>query len=667
MSRLLGRVFLPTLVFYIPWFAAAAPSFDVAAAFGARPSVENACLSPDGTNIAYVSPTQGQGSVLYVLSLQKQDAQPRPAFVADGKPLRLQRCEWVSNTRIACTLYGVVYDGRDHNQLLPFTRLIAVDADGNNLQTLSNQDSVYSVETLQFNEDGIIDGGEIIDALPEQDGTVLMSRRYAPVVRNLFTGGGSSRKGWGVDRVDTRTLAVTSVELPLEDAAAYLSDGHGTVRIVERQGKEYKAHHSSYELSGILHFMYRTPGSRTWLKLSDYNTADGSGFRPLAVDSERNVVYGHLKVNGKIGLYSVALDGTLHQELVYERPAVDVSDVLRIGRRERPVGVRYDEDKPHFYYFDPGIRAVYEALTKTLPTLPDLTFVGSSLDENRLLVRASSDQSPGSYYLFDRKTRELTLLLAVRDPLADAPLAAVRPIHYRAADGTEIPAYLTLPAAAQGAKNLPAIVLPDTGAQGRDLLRFDWLAQFFAARGYVVLQPTYRAPGGYRSWPTSIGDVLDAAHWLVAQGIADPAKLAIVGEDWGGYVALQSSAVDPKVFKAVVAIMPVTDPKAFVEERRYTDNLDIIARYIGTGPQVGEGSPIQNAAKISAPVLLFHGEYDTLANVQESKDMAARLTRLGKRAELVTWPQLDQQLEDSQARAQMLRKSDEFLRASLGM
>ena len=124
----------------------------------------------------------------------------------------------------------------------------------------------------------------------------------------------------------------------------------------------------------------------------------------------------------------------------------------------------------------------------------------------------------------------------------------MKAITYPAADGTQIPGYLTLPPGVTEAKNLPAIVLPHGGPGARDEWGFDWLSQYFAQRGYVVLQPNFRgsegfgaawyANNGIRGWKTSIGDVCDAGRWLVKQGMVDPSKLAIFGWSYGGYAAL---------------------------------------------------------------------------------------------------------------------------------
>ena len=243
--------------------------------------------------------------------------------------------------------------------------------------------------------------------------------------------------------------------------------------------------------------------------------------------------------------------------------------------------------------------------------------------------------------------------------------------------GRQPESQITLPPGVDTPKDLPAIVMPHGGPSARDYWGFNWLAQFYASRGYVVLQPNFRGSTGYgdeffkqngfRSWPTAIGDVLDAGRWLVAQGIASPDKMAVVGWSYGGYAALQSAVVDPGLFKAVIAVAPVTDLVELKEQRRQWSDFVIVNREIGDGPHVREGSPALNAAKIKVPVLLFHGEMDRNVLIRQSREMADRLAAAGVPHELVTWPDLDHDLEDSAARAEMLRKSDAFLRKAMGL
>jgi dipeptidyl aminopeptidase/acylaminoacyl peptidase len=644
-----------------PLLAQDAKPFDAAAAFGARPSISDLSLSPDGAGLVFVAPTTGQGSAVFTRSLGP-GAKEQLALAANGKPDRLPGCDWVSDARLVCWIHGITHY---EAQLVPFTRLVAADADGKNLLLLSTRDTEYTRGFQLF-------GGAVIDWLPDEDGAVLMSRNYVPGNNTGNMTRYSSASGLGVDRIDTRTLAIKRVELPSQIVTEYISDGRGTVRILGR--KENKLQHVD---SGVITYMYRQPGSRDWRKLSEYDTINYTGFWPIAVDPDLNVAYGFKKKDGRFALYTVALDGSLQEKLIYAHPEVDLDRLVTIGRRQHVVGVRYNTDTPHEEIFVPEIAQLLASLSKALPQHPRVRIADASIDESKLLIFASSDTDPGVYYLFDRKARALTPLLAVREPLVGVKLAQVKPVSYPAADGVMIPAYLTLPPGAESAKGLPAIVMPHGGPSARDYWGFNWLAQFFAARGFAVLQPNFRGSYGYgdawlekngfKSWPIAIGDVLAAGHWLVNQGIADPARLGIVGWSYGGYAALQSAVVEPGFFKAVVAIAPVTDLSALKDEWGGWSNFYLLSDYIGDGPQMHAGSPAEHADKIKAPVLLFHGAFDRNVSIEQSKRMAARLKAAGDSCELVTWDDLDHQLDDSAARTQMLRQSDAFLRHAFGM
>jgi dipeptidyl aminopeptidase/acylaminoacyl peptidase len=634
--------------------------FDAAAAFGARQSVLDVSLSPDGKSIAYVAATAGPGSAVVTRDLA-EGSKGRIALVASGKPEHIRGCNWVSADRLVCTVLGVVPSPINVavGFFLEKSRLVAVDRSGGNMKILSTTNNEFS-RAYQLS------GGSVLDWLPDQEGMVLMSRTYVPD-DHLGSRIVSKQEGLGVDLVDTRTLSVKTIEEPGSSTVYYVSDGRGTIRIV---GKRLKSGPDGMD-SGITGYWYRKQGSREWLKLSDYNWADQSGFLPLAVDHDLDIAYGYKEKDGATAIYSVKLDASLSENLVYAQPDVDVGGLIRIGRRNRVVGVSYATDFPHAVYFDPDIENLMKSLERALPH-QKLKVVESSVDEQVLLVYAGSDADPGMYYVFDRPARQLHPLLAVRSELDGVKLAKVRPVMYPAADGVMVPGYLTLPAGQEEAKGLPAIVLPHGGPSARDYWGFDWLSQYFAARGFAVLQPNFRGSAGYgdawlhdngfKSWRVAIGDVLDAGHWLVAQGIADPARLSVLGWSYGGYAALQSAVTEPGLFKAVIAIAPVTDLEALKEEHRHWSDYRLVRDMVGEGPHVRDGSPARNADKIKVPVLLFHGGMDTKVAITQSRLMAERLSKAGVKNELITWDSLDHYLEDSDARTKMLRRSDEFLR-----
>lgn len=641
--------------------AAGAADNPAAKVFGARQKVEQASLSPDGMSVALVQALDdGQASALFVARLDGS-SQLKPILVASGDPERLRACHWVSNGRLVCGISMRVF----RNGLrLGFTRMVAVDADGTKVQELSAR---THGQELGYHQDG----GEIVDWLTgDATGSVLMTRSYVPEVS---TGSmlSNQKQGLGVERIDTSTLKRTLLEPPRGDVVDYISDQHGAVRLYGQQAKTT----AGYAKTRIDYF-YRPAAGGAWLPLGTYDDDTHEGFAPVAVDRDLNAAYGFEWVKGRQVVSRLALDGTLAREVLVARDDVDVDQLIRIGRQNRVVGASFATDKRQSVFFDPALRKLAASLSKALPGQPSVSFVDASQDESRLLLWAGSDVDPGRYYLYDKTTRQLSEVAPDRPDLAEVKLATVQAVTYKAADGTQVPAYLTLPPGSQG-KALPAIVMPHGGPGARDEWGFDWLSQYFAHQGFAVLQPNFRGSTGYgeawfekngfQSWRTAIGDVNDAGRWLTDQGIAAPGKLAIVGWSYGGYAALQSSVLDPDLFKAIVAVAPVTDLDALREEARDFTNYKLVDAFIGQGPHVKEGSPAQNAARIKAPVLMFHGDQDDNVGVGESRLMLSRLKSAGGEAELVVFPGLDHQLDDSAARSRMLDKAEAFLRTSLGL
>jgi len=637
----------------------ASPSTDMAEQFGAREMVTNASLSPDGTKLVYLSPTRGQGVAVMVADLVPTPQTPRGVFRVDGEPERIESCHWSGNDRLVCMLIAsVMLEGRP----LYASRLIAVDAAGGEVKVINVRKGGTGMRL------GVaLSGGNVIDWNPSEDGNILMVREYIPQEAVSSSGSGTliaqKKSGTGVDLVDTRTLRSKIVEQPDLEAMEFISDGYGRVRIKGTMSSRENA-----EL-GLRRYYYRKPDSKDWLPLSTVDK-NRQGFDPYAVDPKLNVVYGLNRVDGRLAAFRRSLDGTDAETLVFAHPEVDVSGFARIGRRGRVIGVRYTTDAGEIHYIDPDVQKMVDQLAKAIPHLPIVEVVESSEDERKMLIWAGSDTNAGRFFLFDRDAKTLANLLAMRPGLEQVALGKMQSITYPARDRTQIPAYLTLPPGKTSASGLPVVVMPHGGPEARDSWGFDWLPQFFAQRGYAVLQPNFRGSAGYgqswlkrnafQDWQLAIGDINDGAHWLTRQG-ADAKRMAIFGWSYGGYAALQSNVLEPDLFKAVVAVAPVTDLALLRSDSYGWGDYAYVRDLLGEGKHIKEGSPAQNAAAFKAPVLMFHGDIDRNVDVGHAKLMDAKLKDAGRSSELHIYKNRDHYLEDGEIRAELLRTSAAFM------
>ena len=601
------------------------------------------------------------GSVSTVNVVDLETAQVTRITQSDGKPETLYWCGFAGEQHLVCKYGGIE---RVDGELIGFSRLITVKTDGSGLRPLGQSQSDRGRYLTQSD-------GDVIDWLPGQEGQVLMERVYVPEVGTTGRLINRTQEGLGVDQIDLSSLKSKSIEPPKTNVSTYYSDGRGNIRLAG----DWKSDPNSGQLSGQFTYKYRKAGARDWIELGEYNSVSRTGTYPLAVDGERNVVFATKRIGGRDALIQISLDGTATEKVVATNDVVDIDGVVRFGNGQRVIGYSFADESRRVVYFDPEFDKLHSSLGKAVPNKPMISFHESSRDGQQLLIFASGDTAPGTFYKYSRTDRTLKEVAPIRPQLEGRTLASVKPITIPAADGAKIPAYLTLPPGSTG-KNLPAVVLPHGGPSARDEWGFDWLPQFLAARGYAVIQPNFRgsdgygdawlAKNGFQGWRTSIGDVTASAKYLVSQGIADPQKLAIVGWSYGGYAALQSAAVEPTLYKAAIAIAPVTDLAMTKKEAENFSNRDIVRQSIGDGPHLVEGSPLQQANRIKVPVLLVHGDMDANVGIRQSERMHAALQGAGTPVEMLSFKGLDHQLDDTDARVQLLTKMGQLLELTIG-
>lgn len=329
---------------------------DAAVRFGARDNVLTASISPDGKSLVVLQPNGARGAVASVVNL---DGPPmmKGIISSTGNPQRLRYCAWATNVRLVCgldiidTVYGRKMQG---------SRMVAINADGSDMKELSARGNDRSLGVS-------LGGGNVIDWLgDDKDGSVLMTRWFIPeaTVGHLIT---QSREGYGVERVNTRTMSRKIVEFANAAASEYITDGRGNVRVMRISPRN-----SLGQSKDTGEYRYRKKGSKDWLTLSTvtYSNYQSKGFEPYAVDPDLDVVYGLDNPSGRTGLYKIALDGSLKKDLVFERPDADVDDLVQIGRQRRVVGVRWVTDKREAAMFDPELKKFAASLSKALPGAP---------------------------------------------------------------------------------------------------------------------------------------------------------------------------------------------------------------------------------------------------------------------------------------------------------
>ncbi|NBR46272.1 MAG: S9 family peptidase [Verrucomicrobia bacterium] len=328
---------------------------------------------------------------------------------------------------------------------------------------------------------------------------------------------------------------------------------------------------------------------------------------------------------------------------------VDISRAAFSEATEELVGTVYLDDRKRNYWRDEGFAADFGYLREKFPG-QEVGLADMSGDDRRWVVLITADTDPGTYYLFDRSSRELVKFGELRPELPRERLSPMTPIRYASSDGLEIPAYLTLPRHREGGK-LPLLVMPHGGPWARDYWGYNPTVQFFANRGLAVLQPNFRQSTGFgkkfyaagrHQWGDKMQDDLTwGVKHLVEKGIADPKRVAIYGGSYGGYAALAGLAFTPDVYAAGASFVGPSNlftllnsiPPYWESVRRQFDY------FVGNPSdpldqeRLRRQSPLFSVEKMKAPLLVVQGANDPRVKKAESDQIVEAYRKKGQAVE----------------------------------
>ncbi len=347
---------------------------------------------------------------------------------------------------------------------------------------------------------------------------------------------------------------------------------------------------------------------------------------------------------------------TLTEEFVEADPEgqVDFGGAFFSRLTDELIATTYNGDKPRKYFKNAAFEDDYNFLKNQLPGV-EINFGSSTKDETKWLIYATSDTDPGATYLFDRVNRTLDFQYRPRPNLPVEHLTKMEPVRYPSYDELEVSAYLSLPKE-MPSEDLPAILLIHGGPWARDSWGYDAFAQFLANRGYAVLQPNFRGSTGYGKkflnaangeWGRAMQDDITAGvDYLVRRGIADPARIGIMGGSYGGYATLAGLTFTPDVYAAGVSIVGPSNLLTLLDSiPAYWETIrEMFYKRMGN-PNTEEGvnqlkdqSPLFHAEKIKVPLLVVQGANDPRVKQAESDQIVIAMRNLGLPVEYLVAP-----------------------------
>ena len=456
-------------------------------------------------------------------------------------------------------------------------------------------------------------------------------------------------KAWhDVWRVELGTGERRLVYRNVDRISGFVADHQGRLRLARRASADFEGDELLlFEESGLV-LWQRIPfedAFTTWV--CGFDASGETLFWISSIGRDTNALL-------KVDLRSDA------ETLLAQHPAADLLSLIVDPKSFEPISVIADPGRQERILLDPSAEAIVEVLAERFGEGVETSIVSLGRDSPLALVSSWGPADPGRYFLLNRDTREIELLFHANDALRDLPFAPMRVERVRMSDGLEVVCYLTLPSDGDGTRPpprpLPLVLTVHGGPWARDHWCFDAQHQWLANRGYAVLSVNYRGSTGFGKAYLNAGDrehgrrilqdLLDSVDWATAQGIADPDRIAIMGLSYGGYCAFAAAAFAPDRFCCSIPIVGITDLITFIEQAPpyWTGYRQIFDKRFGeVSSEEGRAllrsrSPLYFTEQIRTPMLIGHGANDVRCTLEQSETMVRALEGQGVPVTFVVFP-----------------------------
>jgi dienelactone hydrolase len=609
--------------------------------FAALPLMSRPTLSPDGLHVASRVAINGELR-LVIADVREGPNRIRSLGLGEND---LNWWQWVNDDWL---IAGVGSESNVQGSAWYISRVVSVKRDGSKVMLLAKNVAAQSADDVIW---------------IARDGSPRILLSYQTSI--FYNDPGFWPK---VDEIDVTTGRMRHVVPPRQNVRGWYADAAGTVRM----GVGYN---DSSRTSTLL---YR-PDAKAGFRVVDRadRRRDESLVTPLLFTADPGKAIASDDREGTDALYELDL-GTLELgRKIFSAPGFDLGGIQEDAAGTGLAGVRYTADAPAVHWFDANLAKIQTDIDKAVGDRR-ARIVSTSRDGQKLIVHVGTADQPGAYYYYDTAAGAMSVLSRVSDQFPNkARLSPVKTIRYKARDGLEIAAVLTLPMG-RDAKNLPLILMPHGGPFARDSEEWDWWVQYLAWRGYAVLQPNYRGSSGYGTafakkgegqWGLAMQDDLnDAVDWAVQQGLADPKRVCMVGASYGGYAAMRAAQRNGAKYRCAISYAGVSDLAAMMRyDGRFLNHGGRKDWMKEQAPDFAAVSPIGFAGQFSTPILLMHGKKDRRVPVTQSREMAEKLKAAGKVAGqdyiYVEQPLADHFFSREADRLEFLEKMDAFLKA----